>query len=180
MLRFHSPLGNERCVGDSRWYRRIESELGILAGGSTGPGLGGMTPTGACPQTGESGEFRPSLDIGGVRQILLPRGIQLSANDFGRESRAKQAAVERRQFARIERPASRRKQAFQACANKRGLVGFGESDVESGFDVAVGHAAGAQLARDAETSLAARIRVDTGELEGIAGVIEITLFAEAS
>jgi hypothetical protein len=56
-----------------------------------------------------------------------------------------------------------------------GLGGFGEGVV----DVAVGNAAGAEVARDAEPALFADFGVGAGELFGVAGIVELAGFLEA-
>src|ERR1700727_2579464 len=80
----------------------------------------------------------------------------------------------------VERAADVREFAFDAGADGGGFVGLGENGIERGVDAAVGHAAGAQLAGDAETALPAKLRVLAGEFGGEAGVVEIVELAESS
>ena len=71
------------------------------------------------------------------------------------------------------------KMALEAGADGCGFVSLREDGVERGFDVAIGNAAGAELAGNAEAPLAARVGVLAGVIEGVAGVVEIVLFAQA-
>ena len=63
--------------------------------------------------------------------------------------------------------------AGQARADQTRFVGFGEDGVHGGFDVAIGDAAGAQFAGDAEASLAAQLGVLGCEVQSVFGVVEI-------
>ena len=64
-------------------------------------------------------------------------------------------------------------------ADRCGFVGLREDGFEGRIDVVIGNAAGAEFAGDAETSLAAGIGVLARVVEGVAGVVEVALFAEA-
>lgn len=87
--------------------------------------------------------------------------------------------MQRGEFALVERAAEVREMALEARANGRGLVRFGEDCFESGVDVAIRNAASAEFAGDAKTSLATRIGVLASVVKGVAGVVEVALFAEA-
>lgn len=102
------------------------------------------------------------------------------ADDLGRKSRGQKAAVQRRDFALVERAANVRQATFQAAADERCFVGFGKDCVQSSFDVAIRDAATAKFAGDAEPPLAAQLRVVAGVIESVAGIVEIVEFAEAS
>ena len=69
--------------------------------------------------------------------------------------------------------------AFEALADEGGFVCVGEDGIEGGFDVAVGDAASAEFSRDAESSLAAGLRVLASIIERELCVVEVILFAEA-
>jgi hypothetical protein len=69
--------------------------------------------------------------------------------------------------------------AFQSGADQRGFVGFGEDLRDGVIDVAVGNAACAEFADNAETSLAADFYVLGGVVQGVLGVIEVIELAEA-
>src|SRR5207302_8996683 len=60
--------------------------------------------------------------------------------------------------------------ALDALADKRSFVGLLGGFFESGFDVAVGDAAGAQVACDAECALGAGFGGVAGERLGVTGV----------
>ncbi len=62
-------------------------------------------------------------------------------------------------------------------AHESGFVGFG--GFKGGFDVAVGHAAGAEIARDAVFALFAGFGAVASELFGVAGVIDQTFAFQA-
>lgn len=122
------------------------------------------------------------FEVGGVGQIgeiAVGDAAQLGANDVRGKAGAKQAAVKRRNLALTERAADMRKMPPEARANRRRFVRFREDGIEGGFDVAIGDSAAAQFARDAEASLAARLRVLAGVFEREASIVEITLLAKA-
>ena len=104
---------------------------------------------------------------------------ELGADDVGGEAGGEKGAVERGEFFFVERAARLRELALQARADERGFVGFGENGIERGFDVAVRDAADAELAGDAETSLAAGLRVAAGIVESEFSIVEIILLSEA-
>ena len=101
-----------------------------------------------------------------------------SAHLIGGKAGAEQAAIERGQAAFVERAANAAEFAFQALADERGFVLRGEHFVERGFDVAVGHAAPAELLGNAKTSLAANGRVGAREFASVARVIEQLLLLQ--
>jgi hypothetical protein len=122
------------------------------------------------------------FEVGGVGQIgeiAMSDAAQLGANHVRGKAGAKQAAVKRRNLAFTERAAHVRQLPAQARANRRRFVRFREDGIECGLDVAIGHAAAAQLSRDAEASLAARLRVLARVFEREASIVEITLLAKA-
>jgi len=117
--------------------------------------------------------------VGKVGEVAVGDALELGANDVRREARGEEAAIERRELALVELAAKVREPALEAGADERGFVGLGENGIECGFDVAVGHAAAAEVASDAVASLTAQPSVVTGELEGITCVVEIIQLTEA-
>src|SRR5579863_4820749 len=172
MLRRHLRRGNERKRWCSTRYRRIQGELQcthsrpgtgprrlVFVGGTSG-GIG----------KGEGGEG--ALIFAGSK-------AKLGADYVRREAGAEQAAMERGKLALVERAAKMRQMALDARASGCGFVGFGEDGFQRRFDVAIGNAAGAKFAGNAEAPLTARIGVLAGEVEGVAGIVEIILLTEA-
>jgi len=117
--------------------------------------------------------------VGNFRQFAFGGVFQFGADHIGGETGAEQAAVERGNFALIERAAKAGELSLQARAHGGGFVGFGEGRSESSVDVLIGHATRAQLARDAEAALLAKLRALAGEFGGVASVVEVILLAEA-
>jgi len=103
---------------------------------------------------------------------------ELGANDVRGETGAEKAAIKRRDFALVERAAKMREAAFYAGADQSGFVRFGKDSLQSSFDVTVGNAAGAELARDAKASLAAQFRMLIGVIERVTGVVQVFQFAQ--
>ena len=105
---------------------------------------------------------------------------ELGANDVGGETGAEKAAIKRCDFALIERAAKVCEAAFYAGANQSGFVRFRKDSLQSSFDVTVGNAAGAELARDAKASLAAQFCVLIGVIERVSSVVQsISVRADA-
>ncbi len=78
----------------------------------------------------------------------------------------------------VERASDVSHAALQAEAHGSGLICFGEDGVERRVDMAIGHAASAQFARDAKASLFAQLRMLSRVVERVAIVIEVLLFAQ--
>src|SRR5271154_7116779 len=116
--------------------------------------------------------------VGDAGKIAAGDGAKFAADGVGREAGAEQASIERGDLALGEFAANVGEAALQAGADESGFVGFGKNGVKRGIDVTVRHAAGAKIARDAETSLAPGLRVLARVIERVAGVLEITSFAE--
>src|SRR5579863_5522600 len=89
-----------------------------------------------------------------LRDFFARQGFELAADDVGGKAGAEEAAVHRGDFVFGDLAAERAKFAFEALANYGGFVGFLGGFGEGGFDVAVGDAAGAEVASDAEFALA--------------------------
>lgn len=105
---------------------------------------------------------------------------QFRADDIGGKAGAQQAAVERRDLPLVELAADMRKAALEARADRCGFVRFGERRIERSFNMAIGNAPAAKLARDAVTSLAAQLGVPMRIVEGVASIVEIIEFTKAS
>jgi hypothetical protein len=104
---------------------------------------------------------------------------ELGADYVGGKAGAEESAIEGGEFFFVDGAAKLGELALETGADKRGFVGIGEGGGESGFDVAVGDAASAEFAGDPETPLAAGLGVMAGEFAGVAGVVEVIVFAEA-
>jgi hypothetical protein len=98
-------------------------------------------------------------------------GFQFSADHVSGEARTQETSIHRRHFVFADFAAKGAEFAFEALADDRGFVGFLGGVGEGGFDVAVGDSAGAEVARDAEFSLATDFRALAGELFGEALVV---------
>ena len=103
--------------------------------------------------------IRDSRRVGQVGKIAVGDAPEFGANDVRGETGAEEAAIERSDFALIERAAKMREAAFYAGANQSGFVRFRKDSLQSSFDVTVGNAARSQFARDAKASLAAQFGV---------------------
>jgi hypothetical protein len=117
------------------------------------------------PVVGSFGKF------GGVS---FGDGADFGADGIGGKPSAKKTAVQRCDLPLVEWAAGFR-HALQALADQRSLIGLGEHIFQGRFDMTIGHAAATQLARDPEFSLAARLRVVTRVVKGIARVVQILL-----
>jgi hypothetical protein len=115
--------------------------------------------------------------FGEIGQVAVGNAAKLGSNYFRGKSGAEQAAMERRDLALAKRAANVREVSLESCAYECGFVCVGENSAERGLNMLVGHAARAQLADDAETSLAPRIGVKASEVESVAGVVEVPVFA---
>lgn len=69
--------------------------------------------------------------------------------------------------------------ALQARADELRFGRIGKHGVESGINVPIRHTASAKLACDAEASLATATGALAGEVERVAGVVEIIVLAQA-
>jgi len=106
-------------------------------------------------------------------------GVELAADDVGGEAGAEQAAIEGGDFVVGDFAAGEAEFAFDALADERGFVVFLGVFVECSFDVFIGDAAGAEVAGDAEATLAADFGALAGELFGVAGVVDQAFAFEA-
>ena len=109
----------------------------------------------------------------------MGEGVEFAADGVGGEAGAEEAAVEGGDFVVGDFAAREFEFALDAEAD-RGALGFGVGGFsESGFDVGIGDAAGAEVAGDAEFALAADFGALAGELFGVAGIVDHAVFAEA-
>src|ERR1700683_1998305 len=86
------------------------------------------------------------LYLFGFRQVgkgAAGDAAEFGADDVCGKTGAEEAAVQRSDFALVERAADMSEFALDAGADRGGFVGFGEHGVERGVDVGVVHAAGA-------------------------------------
>ena len=128
------------------------------------------------------GVWRKRLFVGGgfgVRDFGVGEGVELAADDVGGEAGAKETAVERGELVIGDFAAGEAEFAFDALADESGFVMFLGIFFKGGFDVFVGDAAGAEVARDAEAALPADLGALAGELFGVAGVVDEALAFEA-
>ena len=114
-----------------------------------------------------------------MREFFGGDGFEFAADGVGGEAGGEEAAVEAGDFAVGDFAARESEFAFDAVADGEALrfvVGVG---VDGGLDVGVGNAAGAEIARDAEFSLAADFGTLAGELLRVASVVELAVFLHA-
>ena len=109
----------------------------------------------------------------------MRHSAKLSADDVGGKSRAQKASIDRSDFAFSQTASYMRKLPLQTRPNQRALVGLREHGIERGLDVAIGDAAPAKLAGNAETALASRVGMLTGVCERILCIVEILLLPQA-
>ena len=114
-----------------------------------------------------------------LRDFFARQGFELAADDVGGKAGAEEAAVHRGDFVFGNLAAEGAEFAFEALADDGGFVGIFGGLGEGGFDVAVGDAAGAEVAGDAEFALAADLGALAGELFGVAVVVEAAVFLQA-
>jgi hypothetical protein len=115
----------------------------------------------------------------GVGNFFAGERVQLVADDVGGESGAEEAAVEGGDFVFGDFAAREAEFTFDALANESDFVVLLGVFFEGGFDVAVGNAAGAEVAGDAEAALAADFRALASELFGVASVVDQAFAFEA-
>src|SRR5262249_17774540 len=127
----------------------------------------------------------------GFGEFFAREGFELTADEVGRKASGEERAVDGGKllirnflfhFGACKykpRTPERTEFAFDALADEGsfvlGISGFGDG----GVDVAVGNAAGAEVACDAEFSLLSDLGALASELFGVAGVIELARFLEA-
>lgn len=132
-------------------------------------------------QRQESGGGFGGIDFG---QVGGGEALKFAADEVGGKSGAEERTVERGDFLVVDL-FSRRETAigfefaFDALANHGGGIGLRGGFFESGIDLRVGDAAGAQFAGDAELALLAGLGAIAGELPGVGLVVEAAGFLEA-
>lgn len=109
----------------------------------------------------------------------MRHSAKLSADNVGGKSRAQKASIDRRDFALTQTASYMRKLPLQTRPNQRALVGLREHGIESGLDVAIGDAAPAKLAGNAETALASRVGMLASVGERVLRIVEILLLPQA-
>jgi hypothetical protein len=107
-----------------------------------------------------------------LRDFLAGDRFEFAADDVGGKTCAEKAAVHGGEFVFGNFAAEGAECAFEALANDGGLVGFFGGLGEGGFDVAVGDAAGAEVAGDTEFALAANFGALASELFGETLVVD--------
>lgn len=115
----------------------------------------------------------------GFWELFAGDGFDFAADNVGGEAGAEKAAVERGELFFFDFSFEGAEFALDALANERGFVVLEGIFGESSFDVLVGNAAGAKVARNAEFALAANFGALTGELFGEACVVEEAVVLEA-
>jgi hypothetical protein len=123
--------------------------------------------------------FVAGASFGEIGQVTAGGGAQFSADYFGGEAGAQQAAIKRSKLALVERQAEMSDTAFQARAHEGGFVGFSEDGLQGGVDVTIRDAPPAKLTGDAEAALTAELRVLPGIFQGVARIVKISSFAQA-
>ena len=108
----------------------------------------------------------------------MGNAAQFGADDVRGKTGAEKAAIQRSDLLLPEGAANVREVALEARPDGCRFIRFGKDGVQCGVDVAIGYAARAQLARNAEASLAARVRVLVGKFESVARIIEIIAFTQ--
>src|SRR2546425_3283084 len=130
----------------------------------------------------------PELDVffggGELGEVFFGGGAEFAADDVGGEAGAEQAAIDGGELAVVNRlvrmgAAKRFQFAVNALADHLTFVFFLKNFLKSRFDVAVGNAAAAEVAGDAEFSLAAGFGGGTGELAGATGILARAPFFSA-
>jgi len=111
-----------------------------------------------------------NIDMGGSAQFTL--------DEIGGKACADEAVIERPSLSETDSTAKPGEMTLETCPNKLCLVRFGEDRVESGIDMVVRDASGAQIARDTEASLSAPMSMAAGVFDRVAGIIEVVLFAQ--
>src|ERR1700735_928280 len=111
--------------------------------------------------------------VGQVGKITVSDAAELGADNIRGETGAEEAAIERCDFALIERAPKMREPAFNPRANQRGFVGFGEDGLQGCVDGAAGNTARSQFTGDAKATLTAQFCVLIRVIERVAGVVEI-------
>jgi hypothetical protein len=106
-------------------------------------------------------------------------GLKFLANGVGRESRSKKAAIQTGDFAVGNFAACQPELAFNAMSNREPLRFVVRGGFDGSLNVGVGHAAGAEIARDAKFPLPADFGSLSGELLRIPRIVELPVFFHA-
>jgi len=118
------------------------------------------------------------------RNVFAGEALEFAADEIGREACAEERPIKRGDFLVIHlffrgRAAIGFEFAFDALADHGGGIVVRRGLFESGINLRVGNAAGAQFAGDAELALLAGFGAVTGELPGVDFVVEAAGFLEA-
>lgn len=106
-------------------------------------------------------------------------GFQFFADGVGREAGGEQAAVEAGDFLVGDFATGEFEFALETVADGEALRFIVGAEFDGGLDVGVGNAAGAEVARDAEFSLATDLGALARELLRVASVVELAVFFHA-
>jgi len=120
--------------------------------------------------------FGGTIDIG---DVFGGDGFEFASDGVGREAGAEKAAVERSDFVVGDLTTGQFQFALDAKPDGGTLGGVVTGFGQYGFDVAIGYAAGAEVASDAVFALAANLGALTNELLGVAVVVNHAVFFEA-